>query len=254
MIQTTSHNFAHLFSWVDENVEVNGIVIPIVQRDYAQGRLSEDVTRIRNRFLQALYEALVEDRKIKLDFIYGNVEDKTLIPLDGQQRLTTLFLLHYYIAQHESVSQEESSFLKRFTYETRVSSREFCQQLLSFVPDFSMANLSAQIKDEAWFLMEWESDPTVQAMLVMLDAIHEKFANTEGLWEKLMGDNITFYFLPLKDMGVTDELYIKMNSRGKALTPFEHFKAELELRMKEVDEPLAREIIKSFDCEWSDIL
>lgn len=154
MIQTTSHNFAHLFSWVDENVEVNGIVIPIVQRDYAQGRLSEDVTRIRNRFLQALYEALVEDRKIKLDFIYGNVEDKTLIPLDGQQRLTTLFLLHYYIAQHESVSQEESSFLKRFTYETRVSSREFCQQLLSFVPDFSMANLSAQIKDEAWFLME----------------------------------------------------------------------------------------------------
>lgn len=254
MIQTTSHNFAHLFSWVDENVEVNGIVIPIVQRDYAQGRLSEDVTRIRNRFLQALYEALVEDRKIKLDFIYGNVEDKTLIPLDGQQRLTTLFLLHYYIAQHESVSQEESSFLKRFTYETRVSSREFCQQLLSFVPDFNMANLSAQIKDEAWFLMEWESDPTVQAMLVMLDAIHDKFANTEGLWEKLMGDNITFYFLPLKDMGVTDELYIKMNSRGKALTPFEHFKAELELRMKEVDEPLAREIIKSFDCEWSDIL
>lgn len=254
MIQTTSHNFAHLFSWVDENVEVNGIVIPIVQRDYAQGRLSEDVTRIRNRFLQALYEALVEDRKIKLDFIYGNVEDKTLIPLDGQQRLTTLFLLHYYIAQHESVSQEESSFLKRFTYETRVSSREFCQQLLSFVPDFSMANLSAQIKDEAWFLMEWESDPTVQAMLVMLDAIHEKFANTEGLWEKLMGDNITFYFLPLKDMGVTDELYIKMNSRGKALTPFEHFKAELELRMKEVDEPLAKEIIKSFDCEWSDML
>ena len=254
MIQTTSHNFASLFSWNEGEAQVSGVTIPIIQRDYAQGRLSENVNRIRNRFLQVLHEALTEDRKIKLDFIYGNVEKETLIPLDGQQRLTTLFLLHYYIARHENVPSEEWDFLKRFTYETRVSSREFCQQLISFTPDFTKRNLSDQIKDEAWFLMEWESDPTVQAMLVMLDAIHEKFVNTNGLWEKLIGDNITFYFLPLKDMGVTDELYIKMNSRGKALTPFEHFKAELELKLKEVDETLAKEIIKSFDCEWSDML
>ena len=254
MIQTTSQNFASLFSWKEEDVQVSGITIPIVQRDYAQGRLSQEVTRIRNRFLQVLYESLVEDKKIKLDFIYGSVEKGMLIPLDGQQRLTTLFLLHYYIALHENVPPEDRSFLRRFTYETRVSSREFCQQLLNFTPDFSKENMSEQIKDEAWFLMEWESDPTVQAMLVMLDAIHEKFVNTNSIWEKLMGDNITFYFLPLQDMGVTDELYIKMNSRGKALTPFEHFKAELELRMKEVDEELAKEIIKEFDCEWSDML
>lgn len=254
MIHTTSQNFASLFSWKEEDVQVSGITIPIVQRDYAQGRLSQEVTRIRNRFLQVLYETLVEDQKIKLDFIYGNVEKRTLIPLDGQQRLTTLFLLHYYVALHENIPPEDRAFLKRFTYETRVSSREFCQQLLNFAPDFSKENMSEQIKDEAWFLMEWESDPTVQAMLVMLDAIHEKFVYTNRIWEKLMGDNITFFFLPLKDMGVTDELYIKMNSRGKALTPFEHFKAELELRMKEVDEELAKEIIKEFDCEWSDML
>ena len=254
MIQTTSHNFASLLSWNEGDTQVSGITIPIVQRDYAQGRLSENVTRIRTRFLQVLYEALIDDRKIKLDFIYGNAEEGTLIPLDRQQRLITLFLLHYYIALHESVPPEECSFLKRFTYETRVSSREFCQLLLSFAPDFSKENLSDQIKDEAWFLMEWESDPTVQAMLVMLDAIHKKFVKTDGLWKKLKGDNITFYFLPLKDMGVTDELYIKMNSRGKALTPFEHFKAELELKMKDVDEELAKEIIKRFDCEWSDML
>lgn len=254
MIHTTSHNFANLFSWNEEDVQVSSITIPIVQRDYAQGRLSQEVTRIRNRFLQVLYESLVENRKIKLDFIYGNVEKGTLIPLDGQQRLTTLFLLHFYIARHENVPPKDWAFLKRFTYETRVSSREFCQQLLDFAPDFSKENMSEQIKDEAWFLMEWESDPTVMAMLVMLNAIHEMFACTSGLWEKLMGDNITLYFLPLRDMGVTDELYIKMNSRGKALTTFEHFKAELELRMKEVDEELSKEIIKEFDCEWSDML
>ena len=157
MIQTTSHNFASLFSWNEDDTQVNGIIIPIVQRDYAQGRLSESVNRIRTRFLQVLYEALTKDRKIKLDFIYGNVEKGTLIPLDGQQRLTTLFLLHYYIARHEKVPTEEWNFLKRFTYETRVSSREFCQQLLTFTPDFSKKNLSDQIKDEAWFLMECSS-------------------------------------------------------------------------------------------------
>lgn len=65
MIHTTSQNFASLFSWKEEDVQVSGITIPIVQRDYAQGRLSQEVTRIRNRFLQVLYESLVEDKKIK---------------------------------------------------------------------------------------------------------------------------------------------------------------------------------------------
>ena len=30
------------------------IVIPMVQRDYAQGRKTDDVNRIRNRFLDAI--------------------------------------------------------------------------------------------------------------------------------------------------------------------------------------------------------
>lgn len=248
-------NYQGIFSKSDNGTEISKIVIPIVQRDYAQGRMSLEVNRIRARFLQVLYEALVEDKKTTLDFIYGNVDEKgELIPLDGQQRLTTLFLLHYYIAQHEKVVLEDRVFLKNFTYKTRVSSRKFCEQLILFTPDFNQDNLSEQIRDEAWFLMEWENDPTVQSMLVMLDSIHDKFRTTEGLWCKLMGDNISFYFLPLSKMGVTDELYIKMNSRGKALTRFEHFKAELKLKTKEVDQDLSKRIMSKIDREWTDIL
>ena len=254
MIQTKAHKFSDIFSWQDQDAQVTGITIPIVQRDYAQGRKTDKVNRIREGFLQALYKALVEGKNTTLDFIYGNVENRQLIPLDGQQRLTTLFLLHYYIARHERIPSEKWDFLKGFTYETRASSREFCKHLLTFAPDFSKENLSMQIYDEAWFLMEWESDPTVQSMLVMLDAIHDKFKTTEKLWPQLMSDCITFYFLPLKDMGATDELYIKMNSRGKALTSFEHFKAEFELRLKDVDEDMAKNIIKKMDCEWSDMM
>ena len=254
MVVNKADNFRSIFCWKEGDIIVNGITIPIVQRDYAQGRTTADVNRIRSRFLKVLYDALLDDKRTTLDFIYGNIEKEQLIPLDGQQRLTTLFLLHYYIAQHEHISEDEWEFLHHFTYETRVSSREFCQHLVKFTPVFNLQTLSEQIQDEAWFLLEWESDPTVKSMLVMLDAIHTMFHDTYGLWKKLMGDAITFYFLPLGDLGVTDELYIKMNSRGKPLTNFEHFKAELELQMKEVDEETAKRIIRKIDREWSDLL
>lgn len=262
MIQSTPHNFKDIFTWNEDGQQVGGIVIPIIQRDYAQGRTSDEVTIIRERFLNALYNALVNDQKQTLDFIYGNIETSklrgknthVLTPLDGQQRLTTLFLLHYYIAKHENIEEDQYAFLRFFSYETRSGSRDFCEKLVDFNPDFDQPNLREQIEDEAWFLLEWESDPTVQSMLVMLDAIHEHFKDTSGLWEKITGDAITFYFLPINEMGLTDELYIKMNSRGKPLTQFEHWKAELELSLKDVDEDLSKQIAHKIDTDWTDLL
>ncbi len=262
---TSTQNFRDIFTNKNLDGNVKGIVIPIVQRDYAQGRTTPEVKRIRERFLDVLFDAVVNDKPTTLDFIYGNIEDGKLIPLDGQQRLTTLFLLHYYIAMHENIPEEQRIFLKNFTYKTRISSREFCDHLVSYKPDFTQPTLSSQINDQAWFLLEWENDPTVHAMLVMLDDIHLKFQSTNGIWEKLMGDAITFFFLPLEEMGVTDELYIKMNSRGKPLSAFEHFKAELELKMKEVAQTtketergrvieLINRITAKIDREWTDLL
>ena len=74
----------------------NKIVIPIVQRDYAQGRA--DQVRIRKRFLKSLIMALDGEKDILLDYVFGNQENAVITPLDGQQRLTTLWLLHWYIA------------------------------------------------------------------------------------------------------------------------------------------------------------
>ena len=91
-------------------------------------------------------------------------------------------------------------------------------------------------------------------MLVMLDAIDVKFKEINDLWGKLKNGAITFYFLPIKDMGLTDELYIKMNSRGKPLTQFEHFKAELERCIRLVDAETARRILRKVDRDWTDLL
>ena len=232
--------------------DFDGIEIPIIQRDYAQGREKEE--KKRNRFLEALLKAINSDKGITLDFIYGSVIDNKLVPLDGQQRLTTLFLLHWYAAKRENIPAEQWEVLKKFSYATRPSARRFCEQFLTFVPDFDAGkHLSEQICNEAWFPMAWNDDPTVEGMLRMLDAIHHTFAETTHLWEALTEDRkITFYFRKLEDMYITDDIYIKMNSRGKPLTDFEHFKAEFTEAIRETigNDTISHKI----DVTWTNML
>lgn len=237
----------------EETVQVKRIEIPMIQRDYAQGRIDAEVNRIRARFLGSLHQAIMAD-PINLDFVYGDINaDGIITPLDGQQRLTALFLLHWYAAKKENIDASEHLFLENFTYRTRYSARDFCTFLIKFNPSFTK-KLSEEIIDQAWFPLDWKKDPTISSMLVMLDAIQDEFAETQGIWTRLKDKAITFYFLPIKEMGLTDELYIKMNSRGKPLTQFEHFKAELERELRKIDETMAKRIIKKIDLDWTDML
>lgn len=79
-----------------------------------------------------------------------------MTPLDGQQRLTTLFLLHWYAAgfSKEPVSESERKFLKNFSYETRADARIFCESLCGFVPGKLQKKLSETIIDQSWFLLQ----------------------------------------------------------------------------------------------------
>lgn len=218
------------------------IEIPIIQRDYAQGRTDEKTKKIRNGFLKSILDSLEkEDGSLELDFVYGNVDNKDLQPLDGQQRLTTLFLLHWYLAANIGKVNENKETLLKFTYETRISSREFCNKLVKKRNDLGEGEtLSEKIADSKWFFLSWKKDPTINAMLTMLDAIEEKLKNKidnqlSFYWLKLTSENspVTFHFKKLNNIGLTDDLYIKMNARGKALTEFENFKAQFEKYIKE---------------------
>ena len=260
-MSTTLHSFMDIFETEfmdgDEKVQLKKIAIPLIQRDYAQGRQDTDVNRVRSRFLNALHGAIV-GKPITLDFVYGDIDNNgTMTPLDGQQRLTTLFLLHWYVAKKENISAEKYAFLGKFSYETRYSARYFCAELVNFTPSFQ-AKLSDEIINQAWFPLDWKKDPTISSMLVMLDAIDNRLKDVPDIWSRLENHAITFYFLPIKDMGLTDELYIKMNSRGKPLTLFEHFKAELEREIRTLDErngtKVADRIVASIDKAWTDLL
>lgn len=226
----------------------NTIEIPIIQRDYAQGRLGKET--LRKNFLRDLKNALDKGETIKLDFVYGSTENDILNPLDGQQRLTTLWLLHWYIALRAGeLSEDNCMIFRKFTYETRISSREFCQNLCvpEYFQNFDGKDIVCFITKQTWFYSAWKQDPTIQSMLRMLggtkivdkkgedivDGIEEIFQGTSEDGFKLYWENITtkevivFYHLPLEDFGLSDDLYIKMNARGKQLTSFENFKADL---------------------------
>ena len=225
------------------------IEIPIIQRDYAQGRNTSK--QVRERFLEALYDYLEDNVPGRdLDFIYGSISNiganEIFIPLDGQQRLTTLFLLHWYLAALTDRKDElkvhlSTNMKSKFTYETRSSAREFCDALmlkdLTKENDIEDSKLSDIIQNESWFFLSWKNDPTIQSMLVMLDAIERKFKGKIDHFDKLINLTqpiITFQFLDLKEFLLTDDLYIKMNSRGKPLTTFENFKAKLEQKIEEL--------------------
>jgi hypothetical protein len=234
----------------------NPVKIPIMQRDYAQGRISDKITRIRSAFLDAIFTALKNERPLTLDFVYGYKKGQDFYPLDGQQRLTTLFLLHWYIAAREGHLDSASDILSRFSYETRHSSRVFCGLLSKHHPDCFNESIDEHIANESWFMQSWKHDATINSMLIMIREIH-KFYDSNNIccaWEKLTAQEddstINFHLLPMDNFGLSDELYIKMNSRGKELTEFEIFKAQFSESLT-FDE---KEIFNSrIDGVWSDL-
>ena len=68
-------------------MEEYSIRIPIIQREYAQGRDDDDGIEVRKNFVPALIDFLVgEENNLKLDFIFGTIDsDKSIfIPLDAE--------------------------------------------------------------------------------------------------------------------------------------------------------------------------
>lgn len=232
------------------------IEVPIVQRDYVQGRNDEHAKLVRVNILKDMKAAILEETPpLDLNFVYGKAENNVFIPIDGQQRLTTLFLLHLY-AYHNDDSK--TSILKRFTYKTRKSSRNFLEKLTENRSSIFMSDLppSKEVEDSEWFVLVWRYDPTVQSVLTMLDSIKDVFGDVKDLASRLSNlelKPLVFNFLDIDDLGMEDSLYIKLNARGKPLTSFENFKARLIGRMKKLELDFTDRFEQCFDGSWTDL-
>ena len=204
------------------------VLVPMIQRDYAQGRTDKKATDVRNNLLTDIFSY----KNVHFDLVFGSKEKKIIdgkemncfIPVDGQQRLTTLFLLYLYGQKEGRINTELD--LSKFSYDTRRAASGFCKSITSeewTVPKDK--KVSDVIKDSSWFMNYWEKDPTVEGMLKMLDAIHEK---CKEITDYPNLNKVTFFFFDLESNGLNENLYLKMNSRGKPLTAFENLKAKIE--------------------------
>lgn len=246
-----SHGRRDFLSLIEE---VHRVQVPLLQRDYAQGRLVTESAEVRKRFVEALVDALSDSAPssgLDLDFVYGRTRpmspgaalDTHLEPLDGQQRLTTLFLLHWYAACAAGEIPDFQRRLRdsrggsRFTYRTRPAAKELFDGLIrEKAPDPVVFKAperqpSGWLQDQPWFARGWLRDPTVQGCLTMLDVLHDRLHGDPSTYQKLLSRDprrIHFRLLALEHFDLGDDLYIKMNARGKPLTAFEVWKAQVE--------------------------
>ena len=263
--------------WKTVNADGYCIVVPVIQRDYVQGRAktSSHVEDALNKLLSDMRNAIesgagiCDSEKLNLNFIYGQQENKEFPPVDGQQRLTTLFLLHLYAfwRERDKNSAELETLGKKFRYETRETTRIFIQEILeeakknnnNKLPEFDFAEAGASIdkyiQDQPWFRFEWRKDPSVTSMLYVFQKFHEKFSMVENLAEILKTtDNINFMLLTGDNIYINDDLYVKLNARGKELSDFENFKADIIKYLEEKKKAqLAEQFSQAIDVKYVDL-
>ncbi len=210
----------------------SAIKIPPIQRDYAYGLTSKNY-EIGKGLVESIYNSLQSKESLLLNFVYGKgKEGQSFVPIDGQQRLTTLFLFYWYIFKVTSFDEGMDSLIK-FSYSTRDTTKRFCKYLCNDFDFDPNQNITEQITDCTWYSQSFANDPSVKSMIKMLEEIQRKYdksSDFEDHKELLISDDcpVQFLWFNLENINNEDDLYIKMNSRGKQLSDFEVFKAGLE--------------------------
>ena len=229
------------------------ILIPLLQRDYVQGSVESVITP----FIEQLID---KDKHSDLNYIYGYDEKGMFVPIDGQQRLITLWLLHLYCA-----AKSHSEFNVRLQFMSREFANDFSEKLsenlaglLNKMKDDKTELLDKIIVNQSWFISSWQRNETVRGMLNTLSYIQRKCSGIDvnDLWKQLNSENchITFSFLNMGDeQGLDDDIYIKMNGRGRPLSVFENLKSWMDEKVKKEPEEWANKWALLMDNEWTDL-
>lgn len=248
------------------------IYVPEFQRNYLQGDDSnESIKYKRDRLLDDIFNCIESQSKsINLGFIYGRVEEsykgKLFYPYDGQQRLTTLYFLYLLIYFKFNKYDEIDSIKEKLSYQTRISTNRFIESFLSWILDSKEKDniyndfwnkdgkdLKGFIMSQDWFMMtEWNYDVSIINMLSIIVEISGRIKKNLGdktgivnFIDKDENNPFQFDFIYVDDISKSDDLYIKINARGKALSPFENLKSDIDKYWKDEDKT-------KLDAEWTE--
>ncbi|WP_028330339.1 DUF262 domain-containing protein [Brachyspira alvinipulli] len=181
--------------------------------------------------------------------VYQN--EKIYALIDGQQRITTLVLLYWYLGIGKD-------YIKKFKFKVRENCNNFLEKLLeeniSNIEAINGGSISEKIKNCIWYLSIWDNDPTVKSMLKALDIIENEFNKITENKEYIKNNienKIIFTCITNDDRGLEKE-YILLNDRGVVLEESEKLKAILVENMKNENEKY--KYLKKWEKDWQDIL
>ena len=201
------------------------IIVPEMQRDYVWSVSSDNVYKL----LQIIHDG--SPSKTNIGFIYACGQEDLFFLIDGQQRLTTLVLLAFYLslrnngmywdAFQEMIAPDKDL---RFTYRVRKSAEQFMKELFlsESCPSFDdIRSLSAK---------KWDNDTSVENMIETLHIIDRYvqmsiFSKNERTLDfKTVIQNVTFYYTDIEQTVQGRDIYITMNSCGQPLAKHERLK------------------------------
>lgn len=230
------------------------IVIPDLQRDYCWGNTGNLVVDFVNNLINH-YEASDGAEDLIMGLIYGYYEkERPYLQLcDGQQRLTTLYLLlgllnvmsegknpfqNFLISEFEyNLDDKEPTLL----YAIRDSSLYFLSDLVCnfFIKPTENKNVwqdgnpSDFIKKQSWWFQEYASDPTILSMLDALDKMAKLLKDMKydgvksvdlGKFGKYITEHLLFIYYNMGSRKDGEETFIIINTTGEPLTSTENLK------------------------------
>ena len=237
------------------------IIIPDLQRDYcwgdenntkSTGEKGELVSDFVNNLLTQFNDYKTKDDKerLNLGLFYGYEVPANHIQLcDGQQRLTTLYLLlgminkktiehkddtqltegkfrRYLISDFEYKHDDKEPYLN---YAIRESSLYFLSDL---VCKFFIGNKTdvENIKSEDWYFDYYNLDPSIQSMLKALAKIEKLFGedSNSSLDFLEFGDwlinKVTFLYFDMENRKNGEETFVVINTTGESLSSTQNLK------------------------------
>ncbi|MBL1408701.1 DUF262 domain-containing protein [Sphingobacterium faecale] len=224
----------------------NKVIIPDLQRDYCWGdrawnKDTEKYSELVSGFLGNLIELYLENsnNSLTLGLIYGYENPKCHIQLcDGQQRLTTLFLILGIINKRSgncfqsnliSNDELENDRLPYLQYSIRESTLYFFSDLVcQYFLQSENGSSHSKIRTSSWYFSEYDLDPSIKSILAAIETIEETFDKMLDFDYPRFGEFINsklgllYYDMGTRSQG--EETFVIINTTGEPLSATENLK------------------------------
>ncbi len=256
------------------NRYVDQIIIPEIQRDYVWGEdqvtgLLDSICNDFNKYINLESPvSLPDDKELEdsfldfykrrisasnIGFIYAYNDEEyrgKYFLIDGQQRITTIFLLLLALAKNNEELKE--AFKKTYMdgdiikldYKVRESAHTF---LSNFVPFVLKSN--DDVLNQSWYFEDYDDDITIQSLHNNFQLIHaylEAEEIDENSFYHYIEEYTEFWYFDTNISEQGEELYIYMNARGEQVEANENVKADLLSKLNTITEK------NSFGKLWED--